>query len=79
MYTYCPSIILCVVSNYLSYHLPWGVPQDSDDSEACVLTHSYYIVKYSKFYHIPLWVAYKLNGSVSKSFTCVHTYVHMMF
>ena len=63
---------LCAVQDYLFYHLPWGVPQGSDD-RACLLAHFYYIIKYSTFYHIPLWVAYKLNGSV-RSFYCMHTY-----
>ena len=57
------------VLKYLFFHLPWGVPQGIDDSEACVLTNSYYIIKYS--YHIPLWVAYKMNGSVR-----IHTNTH---
>ena len=63
---------LCAVQDYLFNHLPWGVPQASDD-RACLLTHFYYIIKYSTFYHIPLWVAYKLNGSV-RSFYYMHTY-----
>lgn len=78
-YTYCPSIVLCAVFNYLSYHLPWGVPQGSDDSDTCILTHSYYINKYSTFYHIPLWVAYKLNGTVSKSFIHSYVYIHAIY
>ncbi|XP_065915476.1 venom phosphodiesterase 2-like [Dysidea avara] len=48
---------------YLSQHIPWGVPQGGGSSETCLLTQPYYIINYSSYYHIPLWVAYQLDGS----------------
>ena len=56
-----------VVPVYLSQHLPWGVPLGGGGSDSCLLTQPYYIINYSFYYHIPLWVAYQLDGTVSHS------------
>ena len=50
-----------------SVHVPWGVPQKQAGGcdRACVLTQSLYVTGYDKDLHIPLWVAYRLDGKVS--------------
>ena len=53
-----------IVNYYQSYHIIGGVPRGGGGSGSCVLTDQQKINKYSTTLHIPLWVAYRLDGNV---------------
>ena len=54
-----------LVSKLQEKHLPWGVPEGGAGQEGCILTQNDFVTGYSTSLHLPLWVAYRLDGKVS--------------
>ena len=59
MYQVCLSY---TVDHYQSYHTIGGVPQGGSGRSSCFLTDQHHMIKYSTTLHIPLWIAYRMNG-----------------
>ena len=62
--------LYCTVDYYQSYHTLGGVPQGGGGRGSCLLTDQHHIIKYSTTLHIPLWIAYRMNGP-SEPVCCV--------
>lgn len=59
MYQVC---LYYTVDHYESYHTIGGVPQGGGGRSSCLLTDQHHMIKYSTTLHIPLWIAYRMNG-----------------
>ena len=59
------TVISISAKAYQAFHLPWGIPDGGSGVEACLMTKRDFIVAYSTHLRIPLWVANRVNGTVS--------------
>ncbi|XP_065059538.1 venom phosphodiesterase CdcPDE-like isoform X2 [Rhopilema esculentum] len=50
------------IQKALETHLPLGIPQGGAGKQGCVLTQRHYVIGYSGYLHVPLWVAYKMTA-----------------
>eukprot|EP00794_Sanderia_malayensis_P009672 gene9672-10658_t len=46
----------------LQRHFPWGLPKGGAGKGGCILTQKHYVIGYSSYLHIPLWVGYHLTA-----------------
>ncbi|KAJ7386453.1 hypothetical protein OS493_008582 [Desmophyllum pertusum] len=53
------------ISRLQETHLPWGVPEGGAGQGGCILTQQDFVTGYSTSLHLPLWVAYRLDGEKS--------------
>ena len=45
-------------------HFPWGLPDGGAGREGCILTHKEFVIGYSTYLRIPLWVGHQMDGEV---------------
>ena len=45
-------------------HVPWGLPEGGAGEGGCILNQREFVTGYSNYLHVPLWVAYRLDGKV---------------
>ena len=53
-----------IVSQLQEKHLPWGIPEGGAGQGGCILAQQDFVTGYSTSLHLPLWVAYRLDGKV---------------